>query len=78
VGANVDLDPLFLALPIEPGVLANKTRKTLDPVQDGLNFDLNSWSPGRVFVVAEQQQTTLDCRDQLFVSRLTCLRLPPR
>jgi hypothetical protein len=39
----------------------------LNPVQDGLNLELNSWSPGRGFVVFEQRQTTWIMADQLFV-----------
>src|SRR5690606_26325536 len=31
----------------EPDGLVNKTGKALNPVQNGLNFELDSWSPGR-------------------------------
>jgi len=34
----------------EPDLLVNEPRKTLYPVQNGFNFELNSWSPGRWFV----------------------------
>jgi hypothetical protein len=40
----------------------------LNPVQDGLNLKLNSWSPGSGFAVFDQPQTTRTVGDQLFVS----------
>jgi hypothetical protein len=36
----------------EPDVLVNKTRKMLNGVQEGLNLQLNSWSPGLSVCVA--------------------------
>jgi hypothetical protein len=52
----------------EADLPVNKTGKVLNPVQDGLNLKLNSWSPGSGFAVFEQPQTTRTAGDQLFVS----------
>jgi hypothetical protein len=36
--------------------LVNKTGEMLHPVQDGLNLQLNSWSPGWGFVVFDNRK----------------------
>jgi hypothetical protein len=43
-----DLDLARRAIPVaaKPDVLVNKTRKMLNGVQNRLNLQLNSWSPG--------------------------------
>ena len=44
-----DVDALGLAsLTLEPDLLVNEPSKVLYPVQDGLNLQLYSWSPGRL------------------------------
>jgi hypothetical protein len=51
----------------EPDVLVNKARKMLNGVQEGLNLQLNSWSPCRMFVLSFNSQTTRMVADQLFL-----------
>ena len=50
---HTDSDLARLAIPVaaEPDVLVNKARKMLNGVQEGLNLQLNSWSPGRMFAL---------------------------
>lgn len=40
----------------EADLLVNKTGEMLNPVQDGLNVQLNSWSPGSGFVVFDNRK----------------------
>ncbi len=54
----------------EPDRPVDEARERLNPVQDGLNVQLNSWSPGREFVCLEHPQITRTFWDQLFVSGL--------
>jgi hypothetical protein len=42
-----DLNAGLLAAGAKFDRIVNKTGETLNPVQNGLNFELNSWSPGR-------------------------------
>lgn len=37
----------FASVAAEPDLLVNESRKSLYPVENGFNFELNSWSPGR-------------------------------
>jgi len=64
-----DFDLTRRAIPVaaKPDVLVNKARKTLNDVQEGLNMQLNSWSPGRVFVLPLNSQITRTVGDQLFL-----------
>jgi hypothetical protein len=63
-----DFEATGLAIPmaVEPDVTVNESGKTLNRVQNGLNLQLNSWSPGRVFVLRLNSQTTRFSGDQLF------------
>jgi len=70
VRLQVDVDPQAGALLLEADLSVDEAGEMLNPVQDGLNVQLNSWSPGSGFVVFEQPQTTQTIRDQLFVSGL--------
>ena len=67
VGLQIDVDAQGGSLSTEVNLPVNETSEVLNPVQDGLNLELNSWSPGRGFAVFEQQQTTWIIADQLFV-----------
>jgi hypothetical protein len=68
-----DFDATKLAIPmaLEADVAENESGKTLNRVQNGLNFQLNSWSPFRVFALPSNSQITRISGDQLF--RLTTL-----
>jgi hypothetical protein len=41
----------FAAAGAQLDVCVNETGETLNPVQNGLNFELDSWAPGRGFAV---------------------------
>ncbi len=43
---------------LEADVAENESGKTLNRVQNGLNLQLNSWSPCRVFALFSDSQTT--------------------
>jgi hypothetical protein len=66
----VDVDPQGGPPLLQADLPVDEAGEMLNPVQDGLNVELNSWSPGSGFVVFEQPQTTRTFRDQLFVSEL--------
>ena len=44
-----DLDAMGMTFATEPDLLVNEPHKMLYPVQNRLNFELNSWSPGLIF-----------------------------
>ena len=67
VGLEGDLNVLMLTVAAEPDLLVNKACKTLNPVQNGLNFELDSWSFGRGFVFLFQLTNYSKKRDQLSV-----------
>jgi len=66
VGLQIDVDAQRGTSSAEPDLPIDKAGETLNPVEDGLNVQLNSWSPGLGFVVFVQPQTTRIFRDQLF------------
>jgi hypothetical protein len=68
VGRHRDLDlaRLAVALAAQPDVLENKSGEMLNGVQNGLNLQLNSWSPGRVLAFLIHSQATRTVGDQLF------------
>jgi hypothetical protein len=68
VRLQMDVDLQGATLVPEPDLPVNEASEMLNPVQDGLNLQLNSWSPGQGFAVFEQPQTTRTLGDQLFVS----------
>jgi hypothetical protein len=55
-----DFDATKLAIPmaLEADVAENESGKTLNRVQNGLNLQLNSWSPGRVLALPLNSQIT--------------------
>jgi len=69
VRGHRDLNATGLAVVIaaETDVRINKSRKMLNCVQEGLNLQLNSWSPGRVFTLPLNSQITRTAGDQLFL-----------
>ncbi len=69
VGRHRDLDRARAARvrAAEPDVLVNKAGKRLKGVQQGLNLQLNSWSPGRGLACSFfNSQATRPTDDQLF------------
>src|SRR5208282_4955650 len=68
-----DFDATGLAIPmaVEADVAENESGKTLNRVQNGLNLQLNSWSPVRGLALFCNSHHTRISGDQLFV-------LPPR
>ena len=65
VGGQGDLNaPGLFLMATEPDLLVNKTRKTLNPVQDRLNFQLHRWSSGLTCSIAAQNDWITE--DQLF------------
>jgi hypothetical protein len=64
---DFDATGLVIRIAFEPDVPVNKSGKGLNRVQNGLNFELNSWSPCRVLALFSNWQTTRISWDQLFV-----------
>jgi hypothetical protein len=56
---------LAITIALEADVAENESGKTLNGVQNGLNLQLNSWSPGRVLALFRNWQTTRFLGDQL-------------
>ena len=54
---------------LQADVVENESGKTLNRVQNGLNLELNSWSPGRVLVLLCKLHLTPNLGDQLFPFR---------
>ena len=63
-----DFDATKLAIPLalQADVVVNESGKTLNRVQNGLNLQLNSWSPFRVLALFCHSQITRTSGDQLF------------
>jgi len=68
VRLQVDVDAQRGTSSAKLDLTVNKAGETLNPVQNGLNMQLNSRSPGLGFAVFVQPQTTRTFRDQLFTS----------
>src|SRR5208282_6852697 len=68
-----DFEATKLAIPmaLEADVVENESGKTLNRVQNGLNLQLNSWSPFRGLALFRNSHHTRNVGDQLFL-------LPPR
>src|SRR5271155_2267631 len=64
---NLDLPRAAVAVAAEPDILINESRKMLNGVQEGLNLQLNSWSPFRLFALPLNSQITRTVGDQLFL-----------
>jgi hypothetical protein len=64
-----DFEATKLAIPmaLEADVVENESGKTLNRVQNGLNLQLNSWSPFRLFALPLNSQITRTFGDQLFL-----------
>jgi hypothetical protein len=64
-----DFQATKLAIPmaLEADVVENESGKTLNRVQNGLNLQLNSWSPFRLFALPLNSQITRTVGDQLFL-----------
>jgi hypothetical protein len=64
-----DFQATKLAIPmaLEADVVKNESGKTLNRVQNGLNLQLNSWSPFRLFALPLNSQITRTVGDQLFL-----------
>jgi len=64
----VDVDAQAGVLAQEANLPVNETGKMLNPVQNGLNGQLNSWSPGQGFAVFNNGKLPETLGDQLFIS----------
>jgi hypothetical protein len=73
-----DFNATKLAIPmaLEADVAENESGKTLNRVQNGLNLQLNSWSPFRVLALFCNSHLTRTSGDQLF--RFTTLEVSRR
>ena len=67
---QLNLDAQRGALAEQTHLPVNEAFEVLNPVQDGLNLQLNSWSPRRVCVFIFTSQTKPTTGDQLFFLRL--------
>jgi len=71
----VDLDAERVASTAQPNRPIHEARKVLNPVQEGLNLELNSWSPGWLFI-ANRWETSSDHRRPA-ISSILCTRWLP-
>jgi hypothetical protein len=62
---DFDAAGLAITITMEADVAVNESGKTLNGVQNGLNLQLNSWSPGRALALFRNWQTTRFLGDQL-------------
>jgi hypothetical protein len=63
---DFDTTGLAIALAVEADVAENESGKTLNHVQNGLNLQLNSWSPVRGLALFRNLHLTRTAGDQLF------------
>jgi hypothetical protein len=63
---DFDTTGLAIAMAVEADVAENESGKTLNHVQNGLNLQLNSWSPVRGLALFRNLHLTRTSGDQLF------------
>jgi hypothetical protein len=64
--AGTVAESLAITIALEADVMKNKSGKTLNRVQNGLNLPLNSWSPVRGLALFRNLHLTRNFGDQLF------------
>jgi hypothetical protein len=74
---QVNIDAQGGTVSAEADLVVNKTGEMLNPVQDGLNVQLNNWSPGSGFVVFDNRKLPApDGISYSFLDRSVRRRLP--